>query len=95
MARVGGSRWLCNQRGTRADLGLSRREQEMVELLRLRLTNKEMASRLGLSEQTIKNHVHHVLQKLGAPNRFTIVERCENRMRREVPSAPQPVLLVE
>jgi DNA-binding NarL/FixJ family response regulator len=78
-----------------SDLGLSRREQEMVELLRLRLTNKEMASRLGLSEQTIKNHVHHILQKLGAPNRFTIVEHCENRMRREVPSAPQPVLLVE
>jgi DNA-binding NarL/FixJ family response regulator len=60
-----------------ADLGLSRREQQMVELLRERLTNKEIAVRLNLSEQTVKNHVHHILRKVGAPNRSTIVERCE------------------
>lgn len=64
-----------------ADLGLSRREQEMVELLRQRLTNKEMALRLNLSEQTVKNHIHHILRKIGAPNRFSIVQQCENRMR--------------
>jgi len=52
-------------------------EQQMVELLRERLTNKEIAARLNLSEQTVKNHVHHILRKVGAPNRSTIVERCE------------------
>jgi len=66
-----------------ADLGLSRREQEILELLRQRLTNKEMALRLNLSEQTVKNHVHHILRKFGAPNRFSIVEYCENRLRTE------------
>lgn len=66
-----------------ADFGLSRREQEMVQLLRQHLTNKEMASRLNLSEQTVKNHVHHILRKVGAPNRFSIVERCENRLLAE------------
>lgn len=60
-----------------AELGLSRREQQMVELLRERLTNKEIAARLNLSEQTVKNHVHHILRKVGAPNRSTIVERFE------------------
>ena len=60
-----------------AELGLSRREQQMVELLRERLTNKEIAARLNLSEQTVKNHVHHILRKVGAPNRSTIIERCE------------------
>jgi len=59
------------------DLGLSRRELEMVELLRLRLTNKEIALRLNLSEQTVKNHVHRTLRKLRAPNRFSVVELCE------------------
>lgn len=59
-----------------AELGLSRREQQMVELLRERLTNKEISVRLNLSEQTVKNHVHHILRKVGAPNRSTIVERC-------------------
>lgn len=64
--------------GWEPDLGLSRREQQIVELLRERLTNKEIALRLNLSEQTIKNHVHHILRKVGAPNRFRIIERCEN-----------------
>ena len=61
-----------------ADLGLSRREQQLVELLRERLTNKEIAARLNLSEQTVKNHVHHILRKVGAPNRAGIVERRES-----------------
>jgi DNA-binding NarL/FixJ family response regulator len=55
-----------------ADVRLSRREQQLAELLRERLTNKEIAARLNLSEQTVKNHVHHILRKVGAPNRLTI-----------------------
>jgi DNA-binding NarL/FixJ family response regulator len=60
-----------------AELGLSRREQQLVELLRERLTNKEIAAQLNLSEQTVKNHVHNILRKVGASDRITIVERCE------------------
>ena len=56
---------------------LSRRECELVALLRERLTNKEIAARLNLSEQTVKNHVHHILRKVGAPDRLAVVERCE------------------
>ncbi len=59
--------------------GLSRREQQMVELLRQRLTNKEIALHLNLSEQTVKNHVHHILRKTGAPNRFEVVDLCQSR----------------
>jgi|ERR1700722_12832033 DNA-binding NarL/FixJ family response regulator len=56
---------------------LSRREQELVALLRERLTNKEIAARLNLSEQTVKNHVHRMMRKVGAPDRLGIVERYE------------------
>ena len=56
---------------------LSRREEELVGLLRERLTNKEIATRLNLSEQTVKNHVHRILRKVGAPDRLGIVERYE------------------
>jgi DNA-binding NarL/FixJ family response regulator len=56
---------------------LSRREEELVALLRERLTNKEIAARLNLSEQTVKNHVHHILRKVGAPDRLAIVDRYE------------------
>jgi len=59
-------------------LGLSRREQQLVALIQQGLTNKEMASRLNLSEQTVKNHVHRMLRKLGATDRLSIVEVCRN-----------------
>lgn len=57
--------------------GLSRREQQLVHLLSQRLTNKEIAMRLNLAEQTVKNHVHSILRKVGAENRSGIVERYE------------------
>jgi two-component system response regulator DevR len=62
----------------RSSLGLSRREQQLVGLIQQGLTNKEMASRLNLSEQTVKNHVHRMLRKLGAADRLSIVEVCRN-----------------
>jgi two-component system response regulator DevR len=62
---------------TTASRMLSRREQELVALLRDRLTNKEIAVRLNLSEQTVKNHVHRILRKIGAQDRMAIVERYE------------------
>lgn len=57
---------------------LSRREEELVGLLRERLTNKEIATRLNLSEQTVKNHVHRILRKVGAQDRLAIVERYQS-----------------
>jgi len=55
-------------------LGLTRREQELVPLIAHGLTNKEIASHLNLSEQTIKNHIHRMLRKLGADGRAGVVE---------------------
>ena len=56
--------------------GLTRREQQLVEMMGRGLTNKEIASQLNLSEQTVKNHVHRVLQKVGAGDRLEAVELC-------------------
>jgi DNA-binding NarL/FixJ family response regulator len=56
--------------------GLTRREQQLVEMMGRGLTNKEIASQLNLSEQTLKNHVHRVLQKVGAGDRLVAVELC-------------------
>jgi DNA-binding NarL/FixJ family response regulator len=60
----------------KTSLGLSRREQQLVGLIQRGLTNKEMANQLSLSEQTVKNHVHHILRKVGAPDRLSIVDVC-------------------
>jgi two-component system, NarL family, response regulator DevR len=57
-------------------LGLSRREQQLVHMIGHGLTNKEIAVQLNLSEQTVKNHIHHMLRKLGASDRLAVVELC-------------------
>jgi DNA-binding NarL/FixJ family response regulator len=58
----------------RLQLGLTRREQHLVPLIAQGLTNKEIASRLNLSEQTVKNHLHRMMAKLGAAGRLELVE---------------------
>jgi two-component system response regulator DevR len=58
----------------RRSLDLSPRQQQLVRLIRDGLSNKEVAARLNLSEQTIKNHVHRMLRKVGAADRATIAE---------------------
>jgi DNA-binding NarL/FixJ family response regulator len=63
---------------------LTRREQQLVGMIRLGLSNKEIGSRLSLSEQTIKNHVHRMLRKVGANDRLEIVERCREESVRRV-----------
>jgi len=60
----------------RHNLGLTRREQQLVHMISRGLTNKEIASELNLSEQTVKNHVHRMLRKLGAGDRLAAVELC-------------------
>jgi DNA-binding NarL/FixJ family response regulator len=52
-----------------SDLGLTRRESEVLELLGRGLSNKEIGAELCLSVATVKHHVHHVLEKLKLPRR--------------------------
>jgi DNA-binding NarL/FixJ family response regulator len=61
---------------TRARAGLTRREQQLVPLIVRGLTNKEIAASLNLSEQTVKNHIHHILHKVGAEDRLAVRDVC-------------------
>ena len=60
----------------KSSLGLTNREQQLAVLIGRGLTNKEIASQLNLSEQTVRNHVHHMLRKVGASDRLEVVELC-------------------
>jgi len=60
-------------------LGLTRREQQLVEMIGRGLTNKEIAQQLNVAEQTIKNHVHRMLRKVGASDRLAVVELCRTQ----------------
>ncbi|HEX3583528.1 MAG TPA: response regulator transcription factor [Thermoanaerobaculia bacterium] len=52
---------------------LTARELEVLNLLSAGRTNKEIASRLGITEHTIKFHVNAILGKLGAETRTEAV----------------------
>ena len=60
----------------RSRLGLTNREQQLVGLISQGLTNKEIANRLQLAEQTVRNHIHRMLRKLGATHRLAVVDIC-------------------
>ena len=49
---------------------LTRRELEVLKLVADGLSNKEIGTRLFISEGTVKNHVHNALEKLGLENRI-------------------------
>ena len=51
---------------------LTRREGEVVALVRRGLTNRQIASELNLSERTIGNHVSKILRKLGLASRTQV-----------------------
>jgi predicted ATPase/DNA-binding CsgD family transcriptional regulator len=52
---------------------LTRREQEVLELMAFGLANKEIADRLSLSRRTVESHIDHLLGKLNAPTRARAV----------------------
>lgn len=49
--------------------GLTAREDQILELIGLGLTNREIGGRLGITEKTVKNTVTSVLAKLGMQRR--------------------------
>jgi DNA-binding NarL/FixJ family response regulator len=48
---------------------ITERERAVIALLAQGLCNKEIAHRLGISTQTVKNHVSHLLEKLALADR--------------------------
>ena len=63
----------------RQRMGLTRREQQLIPLIAEGLTNKEIAKRFCLSEQTVKNHLYRMKHKVGADDRLSIVQVCRRQ----------------
>lgn len=67
-------------------LPLTGREAEIFRLLETGLSNKEIATQLGIEVGTVKNHVHNLLEKLRVRRRSEAVER----LRGKDPRRPTP-----
>jgi DNA-binding NarL/FixJ family response regulator len=64
---------LMSHIGKPAQRALSRRELEVLDLVRRGLSNKEIARSLHLSEATVKTHLIHIYGKLGVDDRTSAV----------------------
>jgi DNA-binding NarL/FixJ family response regulator len=58
------------------DYGLSNREMDVLQLLSVGKTNKEIAKSLYISEQTVKTHLAHIFDKLGTSDRTETVAKA-------------------
>jgi ATP/maltotriose-dependent transcriptional regulator MalT len=58
----------------REDLGITRRELEVLGLIAQGMSNREIAGKLFVSENTIKTHSSRVFDKLGAKRRTQAVQ---------------------
>jgi two-component system NarL family response regulator len=58
---------------------LTPREVELVNQIAEGLSNKEIAQRLSIEVQTVKNHVHNILDKLQLHNRLEAVQYARER----------------
>ena len=68
---------------------LTRREYEVLQLMTKGATNREIATTIFLSEETVKSHVKRILQKFGVANRGQAVATyLESLDRRSVPGSP-------
>jgi DNA-binding NarL/FixJ family response regulator len=62
-----------------SSLRLSEREQQVMELVLLARTNREIALQLGIEERTVKAHMGNLMKKTGAENRIDLSVRAINR----------------
>jgi DNA-binding NarL/FixJ family response regulator len=61
-----------NGKSTRERAQLSQREREIIILIAQGYKNKEIAEKMFITEQTVKNHLHNVFDKLGVSDRLEL-----------------------
>jgi two-component system, NarL family, nitrate/nitrite response regulator NarL len=69
---------------------LSDRETQVIQLVTQGYRNKEMGEKLFISEQTVKNHLHNIFDKLGVSDRLELALYSIHHHLCEDPLMPQP-----
>jgi len=73
--RIAGVASFVRDEKKRDDLGITRRELEILELVAQGMSNREIATQLFVSENTVKTHCARAFDKLGAARRTQAVQR--------------------
>lgn len=67
---------VSSSHGIPPDVALSKREMDVLKCLAKGMTSAQIAKNLFISENTVKTHVRHILEKLEASNRAEAVSRA-------------------
>lgn len=62
---------------------ITSRQLEIARLIEAKLSNKEIAKRLSLSVNTVKNHIHQLLKRLGLKTRLEVAEYARRNFWRK------------
>jgi len=66
------------------DYKLTVTEKKVIQILcTYRCSNKELASRLKITVSTVKNHLSHIMDKLGVDDRYAVIDMCRNNFIEE------------
>jgi DNA-binding NarL/FixJ family response regulator len=62
-----------------ASVRMTKREQQITDLIAEGLSNKEIAQRLNIATYTVKSHVHNILEKLALHSRLQIAAHAHKK----------------
>ena len=81
---------LATEREVGGERQITRREQQILDLVDQGLSNKEIASHLCIEVATVKNHIHNILEKLNVRRRGEAAARMRGRPAswRSLPTVP-------
>ena len=74
---------------------LTKRERDVFELLIINKTTRQIATDLGISEKTVRNHISNAMQKLGVKGRAgAVVELLKlNEISTGITTAPMEMVI--
>lgn len=74
LEKLSNSQAITLERGNSRGFRLTPREAAIMTMLQQRLSNKEMGSKLVISERTVKFHLKNLFEKLGVHDRYSAVD---------------------
>jgi DNA-binding NarL/FixJ family response regulator len=78
-SQIVGRATLKGKRAPLSSVKMTNREREIVELIAEGLSNKDIAKRLFVATDTVKGHVHNILEKLALHTRLEVASYAHTR----------------